>query len=232
MVTAAVRRSDGTHVATSKYGTHVAALRAFAVVETVSGRTGTASVTYTGNVSKAQTLAQSRQAGADVTAIFTRLAVAAGMSESDAASVLGPDVGQAVGRVTRESRPETETAYHQHSRTNGNRYLDWSPYTARPSLSGCGSSTIGLTETKSGAGYSQTETYCDGQILPWVRVGTTTLDPYAGSSFQCRYTVGHCNTSDGIGYGQKSDGYLHSPPAASYSSGHTLQWRWVNQWVG
>ena len=125
--------------------------------------------------------------------------------------------------------PRTETANHYHPPTGGNRYLDWSPFTATPSITGCSTRGISIG-TVSGASYSTIEDYCDGRISPWQSNGGSLI--YAGTRFDC--TTGWpfpiCLTSADTWYGQHSEGYLHSPPAASYSSGHSIGWGSVNQY--
>ncbi len=311
--TTAVRNASGIYVAKTAGGSTVATLNPFTYTETRTVApngdvTGSAAVAYTGNMSKAQLLAQATAMAGSETDVLAKLAMASGQSAAGAASVFGSDVGLRVTQLKAQAAaasaatvqpasaapavaasssgcnghtlfapvsgytnnteitiniggyscmdyasggnwyvvesltqsyetkdytwykyyPQRETMNHYHTPSGGNSYLDWSPYTATPSISGCGTKSIGLTDTVSGLSYGTSEDYCDGKISPWTSNAATRI--YSGSRFDC--TTGWtriCYTDPDTWYGQKAVSLLHSPPAASYYSSFGIGYGWFNQ---
>ena len=127
---------------------------------------------------------------------------------------------------------EDERVRQQHSATAGpNRYIDWSPDTSGPTVTGCQTRSLSIAPV-SGLGYSVSENLCDGSFNPYVCTGASGCNPYAGSRFLCRTALGQgCATNTWTTYGQRALSYLHSPPAASYYTGHSLVVNWINQWT-
>ena len=133
--------------------------------------------------------------------------------------------------------PRQEGIRHGHSIGVGpNSYLDWYPDSTTPSASGCVTKSLSIAPI-TGLGYGTSETLCDGVFSPYVCPNGSCAPasgPYAGSLYHAAtiFATNTPKTSAGLWYGQRSLAYLHSPPGASFSSGHILVVNWINAWQG